>query len=108
VKFDSVNVIALSNAAAAYREKNNFEKYVEFTKRVMAVDPLNTLSIEAIIDDLVSKRHSELAIPLVEERVKALPGDVHWLQKKPCSSRRSSTRPPFNSAIRRLRPTRRR
>jgi tetratricopeptide (TPR) repeat protein len=82
VKLDSTNTIALSNAASAYRAKGNFEKYVEFSRRVMAVDPLNTVSIEAIIDDLVTTGHAEQAIPLVEERVKALPGDPHWLRKK--------------------------
>ena len=82
VKLDSMNTIALSNAAAAYREKGNVDKYVEFTRRLLAADPLTTISIEAIIDDLVPTGHAEQAIPLVEERVKALPGDSHWLRKK--------------------------
>jgi hypothetical protein len=82
VKLDSTNTIALSNGAAAYRQKGNVEKYVEFSQRLLAADPLTSLSSEGIIDDLVILGEAERAIPIVNERVKALPGDVKWLRKK--------------------------
>ena len=82
VKLDSMNTIALSNGAAAYKEKGNVEKYVEFSQRLLAADPLASLSSEGIIDDLVKMGYAERAIPIVNERVAALPGDAKWLNKK--------------------------
>jgi hypothetical protein len=79
---DSLSVLALSNGMAAYKEKGNTEKVVAYGLRVWRMDPASTTIPDALVDQLVTAKMPERAIPIVEEMVKNNPGDARWLNKK--------------------------
>ncbi|HUQ47436.1 MAG TPA: hypothetical protein VM053_04220 [Gemmatimonadaceae bacterium] len=77
---DPRNITALRWAADYYGSHNNPDKASDALIGLMAADPTNERLREQVIESLVLNRKLNLAYPIVEEALKANPGDPGTLK----------------------------
>jgi predicted Zn-dependent protease len=76
---DARNIWALRYAAEYYGAHNNPDKQADALIGLMAADPTNEKLREQVIASLVQAHKVNLAYPIVEEALRANPGDPHTL-----------------------------
>ncbi len=76
---DPRNIQALRFQAEIYQTKNNTAKATEALTRLMAADPSNDRLREQVITTLVQSGQAPMAVPYVEEALRANPGDPKTL-----------------------------
>ena len=79
---DPGNIIALSNAADAYKTKGNNAKSVEYSLRIWRNDPTNQAIAESIIEGLVTAGSPEEGVKIVDTLLVQNPGDPKMLHTK--------------------------
>src|SRR5688500_3102688 len=76
---DPRNIPALRYQAQIYQERRNTAKGLEALTRLMAADPSNDQLREQVIGSLVTSGQAQMAVPIVEEALRANPGDPKTL-----------------------------
>lgn len=76
---DTRNVPALRFQAQIYQERKNSAKALPVLTRLMAADPSNERLREQVIADLVTSGQAPMAVPIIEESLRANPGDPKTL-----------------------------
>lgn len=76
---DVRNVPALRFQAQIYQERNNSAKALPVLTRLMAADPSNDKLREQVIASIVTSGQAPMAVPIVEEALRANPGDPKTL-----------------------------
>lgn len=76
---DPRNISALRYQAEIYQARNNTPKALEALTRLMAADPSNDRLREQVIASLVTSGQAQMAVPVVEEALRANPGDPKTL-----------------------------
>jgi len=79
---DPTSMIALANAAEAYKAKGNNDKAIEYNIRIWKADPSNQSVVENIIVALVNSGAPEKALPIIDTLLAQNPGDVRMLETK--------------------------
>lgn len=79
---DPTSMIALANAAEAYKAKGNNDKAIEYNIRIWKADPSNQSVVENIIVALVNSGAPERALPIIDTLLVQNPGDVRMLETK--------------------------
>ncbi|MEO8194115.1 MAG: hypothetical protein ABI681_09690 [Gemmatimonadales bacterium] len=77
---DPRNIPALRFEAEIYQARNNTQKGLEALTRLMAADPSNDKLREQVIASLVQTGQAAMAVPVVEEALRANPGDPSTLR----------------------------
>lgn len=80
VAVDQRNISALRFMADIYGTKNNQPKQLQALTRLMAADPSNERLREQVIASLVQAGQAQMAVPIVEEGLRANPGDPNSLK----------------------------
>lgn len=76
---DTRNIPALRFQAEIYQARNNLPKALQALTRLMAADPSNDRLREQVIASLVTSGQAQMAVPVVEEALRANPGDPKTL-----------------------------
>ncbi len=76
---DPRNIPALRYQAEIYQTRNNAAKALEALTRLMAADPSNERLREQVIISIVQTGQAPMAVPIVEEALRANPGDPKTL-----------------------------
>ena len=79
---DPTSLIALSNAAEAYKAKGDKDKAIEYNLRIYRADPTNTSIVNSIILDLANSGAPDKALPMIDSLLKDNPGDPAMLSTK--------------------------
>ena len=79
---DPTSMIALANAAEAYKIKGDNDKAIEYNIRIWKADPSNQSVVESIIVALVNSGAPEKALPIIDTLLAQNPGDARMLETK--------------------------
>ena len=79
---DPTSMIALANAAEAYKTKGDNDKAIEYNIRIWKADPSNQSVVESIIASLATSGAPEKALPIIDTLIAQNPGDVRMLETK--------------------------
>jgi tetratricopeptide (TPR) repeat protein len=79
---DPTSMIALANAAEAYKTKGDNDKAIEYNIRIWKADPSNQSVVESIIAALVNSGAPEKALPIIDTLLAQNPGDTRMLETK--------------------------
>jgi tetratricopeptide (TPR) repeat protein len=79
---DPTSMIALTNAADAYKAKGNKDKQIEYSLKVYRADPSNQQIAKSIIDELANVGSPAMALPIIDSLLVQNPGDPEILQTK--------------------------
>ncbi len=78
---DSTSIIALSNAADAYKAKGDTAKSIDYMLRIYRADPTNT-TIGRQIVQIIAQTNPAAAIPIIDQLLKENPSDPEMLRTK--------------------------
>jgi tetratricopeptide (TPR) repeat protein len=81
IKIDPKSKIALTNAAQAYKDKGDNDKYTEVLTQLLATDPTNTRLVEDVVNAFAASGKWDLAKPVIAQAVKDNPGDVRIMKQ---------------------------
>ena len=79
---DPTSMIALANAAEAYKTKGDNDKAIEYNIRIWKADPSNQSVVESIIASLATSGAPEKALPIIDTLIAQNPGDARMLETK--------------------------
>ncbi|HVX38724.1 MAG TPA: tetratricopeptide repeat protein [Gemmatimonadaceae bacterium] len=79
---DPTSIIALSNAADAYRTKGDKDKAIEYNLRIYRADPSNMTLAQSIVQELAQSGAPDKALPIIDSLLKDNPGDPQMLRTK--------------------------
>ena len=79
---DPTSMIALTNAAEAYKTKGDKDKAVEYSLKIYRADPANQQVAKSIIDELAKSGRPETALPIIDTLLIQNPGDPETLHTK--------------------------
>jgi len=82
LKIDPASMIALGNAAEAYRAKGDKDKAMEYGLKVWRADPSNQQVAKSIIDELATVGAPKTALPIIDTLLAQSPGDPEILHTK--------------------------
>jgi tetratricopeptide (TPR) repeat protein len=78
---DSTSVLALSDAADAYKAKGDTAKSIDYMLRIYHADPTNTTIARQIVQG-IAQTNPEAAIPIIDQLLKDNPSDPEMLRTK--------------------------
>jgi len=79
---DSTSIIALKNAADAYKAKGDTAKQIEYSLRIYHADPTNSEVAREIARELAQSGAPERALPIIDALLKDNPSDPEMLRMK--------------------------
>ena len=80
LKYDPKSKLALTSAAAAYKEKGDKDKATEILIQLLATDPSNTRLVDDVVNSLAASGKSAMAKPIISQAIKDNPGDVRLMR----------------------------
>lgn len=80
LKYDPRSKLALTSAAAAYKEKGDKDKATEVLIQLLATDPSNTRLVDDVVNSLAASGKSAMAKPIISQAIKDNPGDVRLMR----------------------------
>jgi Flp pilus assembly protein TadD len=80
LKYDPTSKLALTSAAAAYKEKGDKDKATEILIQLLATDPSNTRLVDDVVNSLAASGKSAMAKPIISQAIKDNPGDVRLMK----------------------------
>ncbi|MBI2407193.1 MAG: hypothetical protein HYV19_02675 [Gemmatimonadetes bacterium] len=80
IKIDPKSKIALTNAAQAYKDKGDNDRYTEVLTQLLATDPTNTRLVEDVVNAFAASGKTELAKPIIAQAIRDNPGDTRLMR----------------------------
>jgi tetratricopeptide (TPR) repeat protein len=82
LKLDPTSMLALADAADAYKAKGDNNKAMEYSLKIWRTDPSNQTVAKSIIDNLANSGQPNVALPIIDTLLVQSPGDPEILQTK--------------------------
>jgi tetratricopeptide (TPR) repeat protein len=82
LKLDPTSMLALADAADAYKAKGDNNKAMEYSLKIWRADPSNQTVAKSIIDVLANSGQPNVALPIIDTLLVQSPGDPEILKTK--------------------------